>query len=263
MTDRLPFIAGNWKMNTDHLQGTHLVQKLDWVLKDARHDHESVEVALFPPFTHLRSVDTLIQADRMDLRLGAQDLSQHASGAHTGDVSGSMLAKLGCTYVIVGHSERRAGHGETDEIVRAKVGAALEAGLSPVVCVGESSEVRAAGEHLPFVTAQVAAALDGLTAEELATTVIAYEPVWAIGTGEVASSEDAQEVCAAVRAQVASTHGDALAASMRVLYGGSVKAATIAELMEQPDVDGALVGGASLDAEEFAAIVRYRSHHGR
>ncbi|WP_462417614.1 triose-phosphate isomerase [Kytococcus sp. Marseille-QA3725] len=262
MSARLPLIAGNWKMNLDHLQATHLVQKLDWVLRDASHDHESVEVAVFPPFTDLRSVETLIKADRMEIRLGAQDLSEHESGAHTGDVSGAMLAKLGCEYVIVGHSERRADHHESDEQVRAKVQAALAAGLTPILCVGETHDVRSAGQHLEHVTAQVAAALEGSTAERLGTTVIAYEPVWAIGTGEVASSQDAQEVCAAVRRQVAESHGDELAGGMRVLYGGSVKPGNIAELMDQPDVDGALVGGASLSAEDFSAIVRFRAHHG-
>lgn len=263
MTERLPLIAGNWKMNLDHLQATHLVQKLDWVLRDASHSFDAVEVAVFPPFTHLRSVETLIMADKLDIKLGAQDLSEHASGAHTGDISGGMLAKVGCEFVIVGHSERREHHAETDAVVHLKVKAALAAGLAPIVCVGESSETRAAGEHLAFVTRQVAAALEGLSAEELAHAVIAYEPVWAIGTGEVASSADAQEVCAAIREQVAHTHGAELAAGMRVLYGGSVKPTNIAEIMGEADVDGALVGGASLNAEEFASIVRFRSHHGR
>ena len=222
MTERLPLIAGNWKMNLDHLQATHLVQKLDWVLRDASHAFDAVEVAVFPPFTHLRSVETLIMADKLDIKLGAQDLSEHESGAHTGDISGYMLAKLGCEFVLVGHSERREHHAETDAVVQHKVRAALSSGLAPIVCVGESLETRQAGEHLSFVTAQVREALEPFTAEELQQTVIAYEPVWAIGTGEVASSADAQEVCAAIRQQVASTHGDDLAQGMRILYGLSL-----------------------------------------
>lgn len=258
---RTPLIAGNWKMNLDHLEAIATVQKLAFALP--KEYYEKVDVAVTVPFTDLRSVQTLVEGDKLQITYGAQDVSEHESGAYTGEISASMLAKLGCSWVVTGHSERRQYHHETDAQVAAKSKAALDKGISPIVCVGESLEVREKGTHVEYVVEQTRASLEGLSAEELSRTVIAYEPVWAIGTGEVASSEDAQEVCAAVRAQVASTHGDALAASMRVLYGGSVKAATIAELMEQPDVDGALVGGASLDAEEFAAIVRYRSHHGR
>ncbi|SNC59489.1 triosephosphate isomerase [Kytococcus aerolatus] len=257
---RIPLIAGNWKMNLDHLQATHLVQKLDWVLRDASHAYDEVEVAVFPPFTHLRSVETLIQADQLEIMLGAQDLSQHASGAHTGDISGPMLAKLGCEYVIIGHSERREQHQETDALVNLKVKAALAANLAPVICVGESLATREAGEHIAFVTRQVDEALEGIEASRLGRAVIAYEPVWAIGTGAVASAEDAQEVCAEIRQRVAHTHGQELADGMRILYGGSVKPASIAELMDKEDVDGALVGGASLTAEEFAQIIRFRSH---
>jgi triosephosphate isomerase len=255
-------MAGNWKMNLDHLQATHLVQKLDWTLKDGRHDHAAVEVAVLPPFTDLRSVQTLVQGDRLDLRYGAQDLSQHDDGAYTGEISGAFLAKLGCTYVVVGHSERRAYHAEGDDLVAAKVRAALRHGLTPILCVGESLEVRQAGQHVEHVTAQLRAALDGLQAEQVAKVVVAYEPVWAIGTGEVATPEDAQEVCAAVRATVAELVGADVADGLRVLYGGSVKAGNVAEIMAQRDVDGALVGGASLSVEDFSAICRYRQHHG-
>ncbi|MDE9364511.1 triose-phosphate isomerase [Luteipulveratus sp. YIM 133132] len=253
-------MAGNWKMNLDHLQAAHLVQKLDWTLRDGRHDFGAVEVAVLPPFTDLRTVQTLIDGDKLKIRLGAQDLSVHDSGAYTGEVSGAFLAKLGCTYVVVGHSERRQYHQETDEVVRLKVQAAYKHGLTPILCVGEALEVRQAGEHVPHVVAQLDAALDGLAAEQATSVVVAYEPVWAIGTGEVATPEDAQEVCSAIRARLATLYDEELAAGVRVLYGGSVKAGNVAAIMNQEDVDGALVGGASTDPAEFASICRYRSH---
>ncbi|MDF8264051.1 triose-phosphate isomerase [Luteipulveratus flavus] len=253
-------MAGNWKMNLDHLQAAHLVQKLDWTLRDGRHDFGAVEVAVLPPFTDLRTVQTLIDGDKLKIRLGAQDLSVHDSGAYTGEVSGTFLAKLGCTYVVVGHSERRQYHQETDEVVRLKVQAAYKHGLTPILCVGEALEVRQAGEHVPHVVAQLDAALDGLAAEQATSVVVAYEPVWAIGTGEVATPEDAQEVCSAIRARLATLYDEELAAGVRVLYGGSVKAGNVAAIMNQEDVDGALVGGASTDPAEFASICRYRSH---
>jgi triosephosphate isomerase len=255
-------MAGNWKMNLDHLQATHLVQKLDWTLKDGKHDHAAVEVAVLPPFTDLRSVQTLVQGDRLQLVYGAQDLSQHDEGAYTGEISGAFLAKLGCTYVVVGHSERREYHAEGDELVGAKVRAALRHGLTPILCVGEALEVRQAGTHVEHVTAQLRGALEGLDADQVAKVVVAYEPVWAIGTGEVATPADAQEVCGAVRATVADLVGQAVAEGLRVLYGGSVKPGNVAEIMAQPDVDGALVGGASLSVDDFSAICRYRQHHG-
>jgi len=259
---RIPLMAGNWKMNLDHLQGAHLVQKLDWTLKDGKHDHAAVEVAVLPPFTALRTVQTLVEGDRLELRYGAQDLSAHTDGAFSGEISGVMLARLGCTYVLAGHSERRQQHSEDDEIVNAKVRAAYQHGLTPIVCVGEGLDVRRRGEQVAYTLAQVDGALVGVTAEQAATLVIAYEPVWAIGTGEVATPDDAQEVCAAVRARIGELYSPELAADVRVLYGGSVKAANVAAIMERPDVDGALVGGASLQAEEFAAICRYRDHVG-
>ena len=259
-TGRVPLMAGNWKMNLDHLQATHLVQKLDWTLRDGKHDYEAVEVAVLPPFTDLRSVQTLVEGDRMSLKFGAQDLSVHDAGAYTGEVSGSFLAKLGCTYVTVGHSERREYHSEFDEVVGAKVRAALRHGLTPIFCCGEGLAVRQAGNHVPHVLAQVEAALAGLSAEELRRIVIAYEPVWAIGTGEVATPQDAQEVCAAIRTKIAELSTGDVADGMRILYGGSVKSSNVAAIMAEEDVDGALVGGASLDAEEFSAICRYRSH---
>ncbi|GAB3218233.1 triose-phosphate isomerase [Kineococcus gypseus] len=257
---RTPLIAGNWKMVLDHQQGTLLVQKLDWTLKDAKHDHGAVEVAVLPSHTSLRTVQTLIEGDRLALKLGAQDVSAHESGAYTGEVSAAQLAKLGVTYVAVGHSERRQYHGEDDAVVRAKTRRALEHGLTPIVCVGEPLEVRREGTHVPFTVAQVTAALEDLQPAQVAGLVLAYEPVWAIGTGEFASPADAQEVCEALRAAVAGQFDAATAQAVRVLYGGSVKPANIASIMAQPDVDGALVGGASTDAGDFAAIVRYREH---
>ncbi|MFD0481219.1 triose-phosphate isomerase [Kineococcus sp. GCM10028916] len=257
---RTPLIAGNWKMTLDHQQGTLLVQKLDWTLKDAKHDYSAVEVAVLPSHTSLRTVQTLIEGDKLSLKLGAQDVSEHDSGAYTGEVSGAMLAKLGVAYVAVGHSERRQYHGEDDAVVRTKTAKALANGLTPIVCVGEALEIRQAAQHVEFTVGQVTQALTGLTAEQVAGLVLAYEPVWAIGTGEVATPEDAQEVCAALRAAVAEQFDRATADAVRVLYGGSVKPVSIAAIMKQPDVDGALVGGASTDAADFAAIVRFRDH---
>lgn len=257
---RTPLMAGNWKMNLDHLQATHLVQKLDWTLRDGRHDFGAVEVAVLPPFTDLRSVQTLIDGDRLELRHGAQDLSAHDSGAYTGEISGAFLAKLGCTYVLAGHSERREYHHETDETVNSKVKAAYRHGLTPIFCVGEPLEVRQAGTHLDHVLAQLEAGLAEVTAAQAATIVVAYEPVWAIGTGEVATPQDAQEVCAAIRTKLAELYSGDLADSVRVLYGGSVKANNVAAIMAQEDVDGALVGGASTDPAEFASICRYKDH---
>jgi triosephosphate isomerase (TIM) len=259
-TGRTPLMAGNWKMNLDHLQATHLVQKLDWTLRDGKHDFGAVEVAVLPPFTDLRSVQTLIEGDRLELRYGAQDLSTHDSGAYTGEISGAFLAKLGCSYVVVGHSERREYHGETDEVVNAKLKAACRHTLTPILCVGEGLDVRQAGSHADHVLGQVEAGLSGVTAEQARTLVVAYEPVWAIGTGEVATPEDAQEVCAAIRTKLAELYSGDLADGVRVLYGGSVKANNVAAIMAQEDVDGALVGGASVVPAEFASICRYRDH---
>jgi triosephosphate isomerase len=257
---RRPFIAGNWKMNLDHLQGIALVQKLAWTLKDASFDAKQVEVAVFPPFTDLRSVQTLVDGERYPVAFGAQDLSPHDAGAFTGDVSGAFLKALDCTYVLIGHSERRQGHGETDEVVHAKVLAAVKHGLVPVVCVGETEEELEQHGTSAVPVAQTKAALAGLPAGT--PVVIAYEPVWAIGTGKVATPETAQQVGAAIRAAVAETLGEADAAATRILYGGSVKSGNIAGFMRQPDVDGALVGGASLDPTEFAGIARFPNHVG-
>ncbi len=251
---RTPLMAGNWKMNLNHLEAIAHVQKLAFSL--SKEQLAAVEVVVLPPFVDLRSVQTLVDGDRLALRYGAQDLSPHDAGAHTGDVSGAMLAKLGCSYVVVGHSERRADHGEGDMVVRAKLQAAVRHGLVPVLCVGEGLPVRQAGEHVAHTTAQLRAALAGLAPAAARSLVVAYEPVWAIGTGEVATPQDAQEVCAALRSTLAELYPGELADGVRVLYGGSVKGANVADLMAQPDVDGALVGGASLDAADFAQICR-------
>ena len=254
---RTPLMAGNWKMNLNHVEAVGFVQKLAWTLEDRKHDGARCEVVVLPPFTDLRSVQTLIDGDRLKLGYGAQDVSANDAGAYTGEISAGMLAKLGCRYVTVGHSERRFYHHEDDALVNLKARKALAAGLAPIVCVGEGRDVRQSGEHVAYVVAQVHAAFADLTAEQAATVVVAYEPVWAIGTGEVATPENAQEVCAAVRAVVAELYSDAVADTVRVLYGGSVKADNVAGIMSQPDVDGALVGGASLKVEEFATLARF------
>ena len=258
---RRPIIVGNWKMNLNHLEAILLVQKLAASLNEQQ--LTEVEVAVLPAFTALRSVQTAIDGDKLRIGYGAQDVSPHAGGAYTGDVSGAMLAKLGCTYVVVGHSERRQHHHEDDALVNAKAKAAFAVGLTPILCVGEGLDVREAGEHVQHCYDQFDGGLDGLKAEQVKQIVIAYEPVWAIGTGKTATPEDAQEVCGALRSRLAERYGAEVAETVRIQYGGSVKAANIAAIMAQPDIDGALVGGASLDAEEFAAICRYREHVAR
>jgi triosephosphate isomerase len=257
-TTRMPLMAGNWKMNLNHLEAIALVQKLAFALNEA--DFAAVDVAVLPPFTDIRSVQTLVDGDKYDIQYGGQDLAVADSGAYTGQVSGPMLKKLGCTYVTVGHSERREYNGETDEVVNAKAKSALRNDLIPIVCMGEGLPIRQAGEQVPYVLAQLDADLDGLSGEQVAGLVIAYEPVWAIGTGEVATPEDAQEVCGAIRARVAESFGAEVGAAVRILYGGSVKSSNVAGIMSKPDVDGALIGGASLDPDEFIGIVRYRLH---
>ena len=249
---RQPLIAGNWKMNLNHLEAIALVQKLAFALPEKY--FAKVEVAVLVPFTALRSVQALIEGDKLLVGYGAQDLSPKDSGAFTGDVSGPMLAKLDCRYVVVGHSERREHHGEDDGAVAAKVRAALRNGLTPILCVGEGLEVREAGEHLAHSTEQLRAALKGLSAEQVRTIVVAYEPIWAIGTGRVATPADAQQVCGALREALAGKYGAEVADEVRVLYGGSVKSSNVADLVIEPDIDGALVGGASLDADEFAKL---------
>ena len=256
MTTRTPLMAGNWKMNLDWKQGLSLVEELGEALREV--DTTVVEAAVLPPFVNIRTVQTAVEAGKLPIAYGAQDISAHESGAYTGEISGSMLTALGCTYVAVGHSERREYHGEDEQVTGAKVKAALAVGLSPILCVGEPLEERKAGKQVEYTLAQLEGGIEGLSADEVAKVVVAYEPVWAIGTGEVATPDDAQEVCAAIRDLVRTKHGDATADALRVLYGGSVKSSNVAELMTKEDVDGALVGGASLKAEEFAKIVGFQ-----
>ena len=252
---RKPLMAGNWKMNLNHLEAIAVAQKLAYSLDDK--DYDAVDIAIIPPFTDIRSIQTMVDGDRLRIQYGAQDLSPESSGAFTGDISGSMLAKLGCTFVIVGHSERRAIHKEDDALINKKIRAALANELTPIFCVGEELAIRESGAHVSHVVRQIRAGLDGFHKPELKKIVIAYEPVWAIGTGKTATPEDAQEVCAAIREEIQEIGSTEIAANMRILYGGSVKSANIAEIMKQSDVDGALIGGASLDPEELARIAKF------
>lgn len=257
-TLRTPLIAGNWKMNLTHLQSIAFVQKLAWALKDAQHDASEVEVAVFPPFTDLRSVQTLINADSLPLRFGAQDVAVEDEGAHTGDVSGVFLAALECSYVIVGHSERRADHHEDDDFVGKKALAALRNGLVPLICVGETAEDLEIHGASKVPVEQLRTILGQLGAGD--EYVVAYEPVWAIGSGQAATPDQAGDVARALRETIEQVHGAEAAARTRILYGGSVKSSNIASFMKREHVDGALVGGASLDIKEFAAIVQFPKH---
>ena len=257
-SERQPIVSGNWKMNNNHFEAIQCVQKLAYLLQ--KEDFDAVEVTVHPPFTDLRSMQTLIDADQLRLKLGAQNCHSEDKGAFTGEVSPVFLGKLGVHYVIVGHSERRELFGETDEFVAAKVAAVLKHGMAPILCVGETLAEREAGVTLDKVKRQVGIALERRSNEQVKNMVIAYEPIWAIGTGKNASPADAQEVIAAIRAEVASVASAPAANAIRLQYGGSVKAGTIADIMRQPDIDGVLVGGASLDPTEFARIVQYRRH---
>ena len=241
-------------MNLDHRAADALIRALTAGLH--ADEHGGAEVAVLPPFTALATAQTSIQAGPTRLAYGAQDLSRHDSGAHTGEISGEMLRSLGCTYVLVGHSERRQHHGETDDLVNAKVQTALRHGLTPIICVGEELDVRELNGQIDHCNGQVSAALRDVTEQQVARVVIAYEPVWAIGTGRVATPQDAQEVCGEVRLTLSQLYSADVSDQIRVLYGGSVKASNAPELMTEPDVDGALVGGASLNADEFLGIVR-------
>jgi len=255
MSTRKPLIAGNWKMNLNHLEAIAVTQKLAYSLEDR--DFDAVEVAVLPPFTDLRSVQTLVDGDRLKLSYGAQDISPEKSGAFTGDISGAMLKKLDCTYVLAGHSERRAIHGESNELINAKMRAILDNEMVPIFCIGEQLSIRESGEHVSYVLNQLRQGLKGFHKPDLKKIVFAYEPVWAIGTGKTATPDDAQEVCAAIRVELADIGSDEIAQNARILYGGSVKSANIVEIMRQSDIDGALVGGASLDAEEFARLCKF------
>jgi len=252
---RRPLIAGNWKMNLNHLEAIAVAQKLAYSLEER--DFDAVDVVVLPPFTDIRSVQTLVDGDRLKLAYGAQDISPEKSGAFTGDIAGSMLKKLDCTFVIVGHSERRAVHGESDELLNRKPKAVPDNEMTPIFCIGEELAIREAGNHVAHVLNQLRAGLKGLHKPELKKIVFAYEPVWAIGTGKTATPEDAQEVCAAIRAELKKIGSDEIGENARILYGGSVKSANIVDIMRQGDVDGALAGGASLDPEEFARICKF------
>jgi len=254
---RKPLISGNWKMHHNHFEAISTVQKLAYIL--TKDDYEAVDVSVHPPFTDLRSVQTVLEADEIPVALGAQHCHWEDKGAFTGEVSPTFLAKLNVTYVIVGHSERRELFGETDEMVNVKAKAILKLGMTPIICCGETLEEREAGSTDEKVAGQVRAGLAGITPEQIGGLVIAYEPIWAIGTGRTASAEDAQAVCSLVRATVSEVAGRDAAESVRIQYGGSVKGSNAVELMAQPDIDGALVGGASLVAEDFAAIVQFHA----
>jgi triosephosphate isomerase len=251
---RRPLMAGNWKMNLNHYEANALVQKLAHTLTEK--DLTAVEVVVVPPFTDIRTVQTAVDGDKWMIGYGAQDVSPHTGGAYTGEISGAMLAKLGCSYAVVGHSERRQYHSETDELVNAKAKAALANAIAPILCIGEGLDVRERGEHVRYTLAQLDAGLAGLTSDQVERVVVAYEPVWAIGTGKTATPEDAQEVIGQIRTRIGQLYSATVAAATRILYGGSVKANNIAAIMAQPDVDGGLVGGASLDADEFVKICR-------
>ena len=259
---RIPLVAGNWKMNLDHLEATYFVQKLAWLLRDAHFDFRSCEVTLFPAFTSLRSVQVLVEADNLRITYGAQNVSVTNQGAFTGDISADMLAQLGCRYVIVGHSERRRYHPEDDANIVDQVRAVFAADMQPILCVGESFEERRQGIELDFAVGQVRDVTRDLNEDEAARLIVAYEPVWAIGTGMVATPESAQEAAKAIRADLSATFDGKVAESVRILYGGSVTSRNAAELIQEPDVDGFLVGGAALDADEFARICRLTAKNG-
>lgn len=255
---RKPLMAGNWKMNLDHLEAVQLVNQLAMELEDRDFDYSS-DVVVLPPFTDIRSVQTTIDGDNLKIQYGAQDVSLYESGAYTGEVSALMLKKLGCSYVTVGHSERREYHDESDEMVGRKAQAVYAQGMTPIICCGEVLEIRKEGKHVDHVVNQLRGALAGFDGDEAAKLVIAYEPVWAIGTGEVATPADAEEVCGAIRTLVEDLYDKDVAGAIRILYGGSVNSRNVKELMAQPNIDGALVGGASLQAAEFAQIADFKS----
>ena len=255
---RRPLISGNWKMNLNHFEAIQFLQKLAYLI--GKDDFETVDVSVHPPFTDIRSVQTLIEADDLKFLLGAQHCHSEDKGAFTGEISPQFLSKLTVKYIICGHSERREIFGETDEMIHAKVVSILKNKMIPILCVGESLTEREAGQTIEKVLNQLRAGMSKLTPEQAASMVVAYEPIWAIGTGKTATTSDAQEVCRALRQEIGVLFGSDTSEQIRIQYGGSVKSANIAELMAQPDVDGALVGGASIDPDEFARIVQYRLH---
>jgi triosephosphate isomerase len=255
-SERKPVIAGNWKMHHDHLVAIQVVQKLSYRLE--KDDYEAVDVVVCPPFTDLRTLQTLIQADKLEIKLGAQNCYFEDQGAFTGEVSPPMLAKLAIEFVIVGHSERRQLFGETDELINQKLKAVQKHGMTPIVCVGETLDERDAGATTGRVTTQTNGAFAGVKAADAANCIVAYEPIWAIGTGRNATPEDANETIGVIRGALRDLYGDETAQTIRIQYGGSVKSGNTAALMAMPEIDGALVGGASLDPDEFARIVQYQ-----
>ncbi len=255
-SSRKPLMSGNWKMNLNHFEALKLVQELSYQV--TRDDIEAVDVSLHPPFTDLRTVQTVLESDKLPFFLGAQHCYHEESGAFTGEVSPAMLAKLNISYVIVGHSERREIFGESDEMVNQKVHAINKFDMTPILCCGETLAEREEGQAESKVAEQIRSGLAGLSSDQIGAMVVAYEPIWAIGTGKTASSDDAQAMCAHVRSTVAELAGDEAAQTIRIQYGGSVKPTNVAELMSQPDIDGALVGGACLEADSFARVIQYR-----
>ncbi len=253
---RKPLISGNWKMNLNHFEAIQLVQKLTYAL--TKDDIDAVDVSIHPPFTDLRSVQTVLEADKVPISLGAQNCHWEDKGAFTGEISASMLQKLNVSYVICGHSERRQMFGETNEQVNKKVKTIIKTEMTPIMACGETLEQREAGEMAAHIVAQITEGLAGVKAEHVAAMVIAYEPIWAIGTGVTATAGDAQEVCKLVRDTVADLYNQGTADAVRIQYGGSVKPSSAPELMSQPDIDGALIGGAALSAEDFAGCIQYR-----
>jgi len=251
---RKNLIAGNWKMNTTHLDAIQMIQKLSYRLDHG--DYQRVDVVVCPPFTALRSAQTVIESDHLSIGLGAQNVYWEEKGAYTGEIAPGMLAKLSVSYVIVGHSERRELFGETNEDVNRKVKAVLTAGMTPILCVGETGEERESGVTEHKVGGQVRAGLAGLTSDQISGLVVAYEPIWAIGTGRTASDDDAGAMATYIRSVVAEIAGDASEAT-RILYGGSMNPGNVAGLMAKKDIDGGLVGGASLDPDTFASVIRY------
>ncbi len=256
MADRKPLISGNWKMHLNHFEAIQLVQKLSYAL--TKDDVEAVDVSIHPPFTDLRSVQTVLEADKIPISLGAQNCHWEPKGAFTGEIAPSMLEKLNVSYVICGHSERREHFGETNDQVNKKLKAILKHEMTPIMAVGETLEQREAGEMKDHIVTQVTEGLAGVKADAAAGLVVAYEPIWAIGTGATATPQDAQEVCALIRSTVGALYTSSVADAVRIQYGGSVKPGTAPELMAQPDIDGALIGGASLSAEDFAHCIQYR-----
>ncbi len=251
---RKNLIAGNWKMNATHLEAIQMVQKLSYRLD--HNDYQRVDVVVCPPFTALRSAQTVIETDHLPIGLGAQNVYWEQKGAYTGEIAPDMLAKLSVSYVIVGHSERRELFGETDEDVNRKVKAVLDAGMTPILCVGETEAEREDGVTEAKVGGQVRAGLAGVTSDQIAGMVVAYEPIWAIGTGRTASDDDAGAMATYIRNTIADIAGEA-AEETRILYGGSMNPGNVAGLMAKRDIDGGLVGGASLDPDTFASVIRY------